>query len=118
MMISIYKYFRFLSGIRSLYHKEQLAVLRTDGIHKYVRHPLYSGTLLFIWGLFLVFPFLSNFISVSIITVYVIAGISLEENKLLVEFGESYKLYREEVPMLIPNFTRRENKKGGRLGHP
>ncbi len=106
MCMSIYKYFRLLSGIRSLYHKKQTSVLRVDGIHQYMRHPLYSGTLLFLFGIFLIFPLLSNFISVCIIAMYVVAGVSLEERKLLLEFGDSYKIYRSKVPMLIPNFRK------------
>lgn len=118
MLISIYKYFRLLSGIRALYHKKEISILRVEGIHKYIRHPLYSGTLLFISGIFFIFPFLSNFIAVFIIALYVIVGVRLEEKKLLLEFGDSYKAYRENVPMLIPNFKKTSNKKGGRFGHP
>lgn len=106
MVVSIYKYFRLLSGIRSLYHKKQLSILRVTGIHKYMRHPLYSGTILFISGMFFIFPILSNFIAVFIITIYVILGIRLEEKKLLLEFGDSYKAYRAKVPMLIPDFKK------------
>ena len=107
MTVSIYKYFRLLSGIRSLYHKKQLSILRITGIHKYMRHPLYSGTILFISGIFFIFPILSNFIAVLIITIYVILGIRLEEKKLLLEFGDSYKAYRSKVPMLIPDLKKK-----------
>ncbi len=118
MLISIYKYFRLLSGIRALYHKKEISILRVEGIHKYIRHPLYSGTLLFISGIFFIFPFLSYFIAALIIALYVIVGVRLEEKKLLLEFGDSYKAYRANVPMLIPNFKKTSNKKGGRFGHP
>ena len=104
MILSIFKYFRLLSGIRSLYEPVPPVTLRIDGIHKYVRHPLYTGTLLFTWGLFLIFPFLNNLIAVIIITLYVLVGIKFEEKKLLLEFGNSYKNYSAKVPMLIPNF--------------
>ena len=106
MVIAIYKYFRLLSGIRSLYEAKPPAELRIEGIHKYMRHPLYAGTLLFVWGLFLAFPFLNNLIAVTIITIYTIIGIQFEERKLEIEFGRFYFDYKSKVPMLIP-FLRR-----------
>ncbi len=33
-----------LSGIRSIFTPVATPELKTDGIHKFVRHPLYSGT--------------------------------------------------------------------------
>ncbi|MEP7251587.1 MAG: methyltransferase [Ginsengibacter sp.] len=106
MILSIYKYFRLLSGIRSLYEAVPAVELKIEGIHKYVRHPLYAGTMLFIWGLFLIFPFLNNLIAVVIITVYIIIGIQLEEKKLEIEFGKFYFDYKAKVPMLLPFFKK------------
>ena len=104
MFISIKKYFLLLSGIRSLYEPTPTPELKVEGIHHYVRHPLYSGTILFVWGLFFNFPSLVNLISVILLTLYVVIGIQFEEKKLLMEFGKSYKEYMEKVPMLIPKF--------------
>ncbi len=106
MAISIFKYFILLSGVRTLYQVSPSTELKQDGIHKYVRHPLYTGTLLFVWGLFFIFPLLTNLIAVVIITIYVLIGIIFEEKKLLKEFGSSYLNYIKEVPMLIPNFKK------------
>ncbi len=119
MMISIFKYFKLLSGVRSLYQPKPPVGLKLDGIHKYVRHPLYSGTLLFVWGLFFIFPFLNNLIAVVVMTGYVIIGIKYEEKKLLVEFGNVYVEYIRNVPALLPalNFTN-SKKKGQPFGHP
>lgn len=106
MAISIKKYFMLLSGIRSVFTPTAPAELKVNGIHQYVRHPLYSGTVLFVWGLFFVFPMLNNLIAVLILTVYVLVGIIFEEKKLIKEFGENYKLYISKVPMLIPSFRK------------
>lgn len=112
-MISILKYFKLLSGVLTLYRAKPPAVLKLEGIHKYVRHPLYLGTLLFVWGLFLIFPLLNNLIAVIIITGYILIGIRLEEKKLLIEFGNSYADYISRVPMLIPGLKGiMHNKKG------
>jgi methanethiol S-methyltransferase len=104
MAIAILKYFRLLSGVRSLFMSNPPSNLKIDGIHKYIRHPLYLGTLLFIWGVFLIFPLLTNLISVVIITLYTIIGIKFEEKKLLREFGEAYADYINKVPAIIPKF--------------
>ena len=72
------------------------------GIHKIVRHPLYAGTFMFIWGLLIALPYLSLLIADVIITVYTLIGLKLEEKKLEKEYGAAYKLYKQKVPMLIP----------------
>ena len=103
MAACIKKYFMNLSGVDVLTNKVRGQVLEVNGLHEYVRHPLYSGTLLFIWALFLVFPYLSNLIACTIITVYTFLGIGIEERKLVMEFGESYRVYSSRIPMLIPS---------------
>jgi len=115
MMISILKYFKFLSGVRTLYQAKPSTELQREGIHNYVRHPLYLGTLVFIWGLFLIFPMLNNLIAVVVITGYVLIGTRLEEKKLLIEFGNSYADYISRVPGLFPGFKRLKQIKKGNL---
>ena len=100
MLICIRKYFLQLSGLVKEEHNKR--VLETGGIHQYVRHPLYLGTFIFITGLFILFPFLSNLIAVAIIMAYTIIGILFEEKKLIEEFGEHYRQYQQNVPMLLP----------------
>lgn len=102
MAICIRKYFMNLSGLRSLAIEDFSNELQITGIHKYLRHPLYLGTFCFIWGLFLLLPILSLLISNTIITVYTLIGIELEEQKLINEFGESYLRYKASVPKLVP----------------
>lgn len=102
MGLSIHKYFLRLTGLYWLLNNESEKILYRNGIHKYVRHPLYLGTFLFIWGLFIVVPYLSLLIANIIITTYTLIGIRMEELKLQIEFGDSYKQYQQEVPMIIP----------------
>ncbi len=102
MFISIKKYFLLLSGIRSLYESTPPVELKVEGIHRFVRHPLYSGTIIFVWGLFFIFPMLNNLIAAVLLTVYVLIGINFEEKKLVKEFGKKYEEYIYRVPMLIP----------------
>lgn len=106
MAICIGKYFGRLSGLKTLFIDEVHTgnELIITGIHRYVRHPLYSGTFLFIWGLFIFVPYTSLLISNFIITIYTLIGIRLEEQKLVREFGDSYRLYQKKVPKLIPGW--------------
>ena len=106
MAACIKKYFLNMSGIDVLLKDKRPPVLEVSGLHRYVRHPLYSGTLLFIWSLFLFFPYLHHLIACIIITVYTLVGIGMEEKKLVQEFGDSYIRYARKTPMLIP-FTGR-----------
>ena len=110
MAICITKYFMQLSGIKGLVQSGQANELMITGIHKHVRHPLYSGTFVFIWGLLLLYPHWSLLIVNLIITIYTLMGIRFEEQKLIAEFGEKYREYRRKVPMLIPGMDRRDAK--------
>ena len=102
MIICIKKYFYEMSGLQAIQNSGAKNTLQQSGLHKYVRHPLYLGTLLFIWGLFLIFPLMNNLIAAIIIAVYVQFGIRLEEKKLRLQFGKSYIEYSKKVPGLIP----------------
>ena len=106
MVNCILKYFRQLSGIREI-QEDRKPVLETTGMHKFVRHPLYISTFVFLVGLFLLMPHLSNLIAVIIIILYTIIGIRFEEVKLVKEFGEQYVEYKRRVPMVIPFLKRK-----------
>jgi protein-S-isoprenylcysteine O-methyltransferase Ste14 len=71
MVICINKYFYELSGLQAIQQPGAKNTLQQSGLHKHVRHPLYLGTLLFVWGLVLIFPFLNNLTAAAIITAYV-----------------------------------------------
>ena len=91
-----------LSGLRSLFQETVYPELIISGIHRYVRHPLYLGTFLFIWGLAVLFPYFSLVIANTIITVYTLLAIPFEEEKLVQEFGDQYRRYQKQVPKIIP----------------
>lgn len=102
MLVCIKKYFVGLSGIRSLYSEAAPQPLIISGVHRFMRHPLYMGTFAFIWGLLLLYPYASLLIANTVITVYTLLGIELEEAKLVEEFGDDYRRYRQTVPKLLP----------------
>jgi methanethiol S-methyltransferase len=87
-------------GLRQIIEAERPPRLVTRGLYRYVRHPLYSAGLLFLW----LTPVMSvNTLTVYVaLTVYILVGAWFEERKLLHEYGHAYAEYRRRTPMLIP----------------
>lgn len=79
--------------------------LNTGGFNSYVRHPLYFGSLLFIWGFLIERATLAMLIAAILLTGYLYVGVRLEEQKLVRAFGKAYRNYQQRVPMLIPFFS-------------
>ena len=108
VMLNIIKYFMQLSGVKWLTKTDVDVKLERRGLHGYVRHPLYLSTFLFIWALWIVYPYLSLLIANIIITLYTLIALKFEEEKLIAEFGEEYRTYQREVPMILPRMIRRK----------
>ena len=74
--------------------------LVTRGLYRYVRHPLYTAGMVFIW----LIPLMTARVLVInlALTVYVIVGAYFEERKLRREFGQDYADYAAATPMFIP----------------
>jgi len=72
----------------------------TPSLYKVVRHPLYVGWLLFFW----VTPTMTvgHLLLAGTVTAYILGAIQVEERDLVSHFGERYRRYREQVPMLVP----------------
>jgi methanethiol S-methyltransferase len=104
MLVCIRKYFFDLSGVNVFFQKVPENKLQVNGLNTYVRHPLYSATLLFSWSFFFYQPLLSNLISCICISLYTLLGIYFEEQKLIKTFGNDYKDYAAKVPMIVPRF--------------
>ncbi len=95
-------------GLRQSGENNNLPQLKTSGLYRYVRHPLYTAGLVFIW----LFPLMtSNILAFnSTLTIYIFIGASFEERKLRREFGREYIDYAAITPMLVP-FIKRERTK-------
>ena len=77
--------------------------IKKNGLLGIIRHPMYLCLIIYLWSqTFRLIDIVVN----SILTVYVLIGTILEEKKLVLEFGDYYIKYQQEVPMLIP-FTKR-----------
>lgn len=82
--------------------KETRMEFQTKGLNKFMRHPLYTATIIFILGFCMVYPYLKNWLFLSLTCIYILIGIYYEEKKLVVLFGEEYKEYQKKVRKLIP----------------
>ena len=73
--------------------------LVVGGWNARVRHPLYLGLLLLVWG---AAGDARAAVTAGCITAYVLIGIRFEERKLRQLHGAAYAAYRARVPMLLP----------------
>jgi protein-S-isoprenylcysteine O-methyltransferase Ste14 len=116
----------FIWGVRSLGHFDTFGIhaildrikgkdekqlpLAARGPYRWARHPLYLAFLILIWS----FPTLTaDRLLLNVLwSVWVVIGTVLEERDLVAAFGDSYRRYRRQVPMLIPWRVPRERRSG------
>jgi protein-S-isoprenylcysteine O-methyltransferase Ste14 len=65
-----------------------------------VRHPFYAAAILMIWACPVIT--LDRLLFDVLWTCWIVAGARLEERDLVAEYGDTYRAYRGEVPMLVP----------------
>ena len=73
--------------------------LITGGLHRFVRHPLYLGVYLILWG-----GATGDFGLATAVwgSVYLVIGTHFEDRKLLALYGDGYRDYKDRVPAVIP----------------
>ncbi len=73
--------------------------LVTDGLHRFVRHPLYLGVTMIFWG-----GAISDFGLATALwgSLYLFIGARHEERSLSALYGEAYADYKRRVPAVIP----------------
>ena len=74
--------------------------LVVQGAYRWVRHPMYFVVLLMIWS----YPVVTadRLLFNVLWTLWIALGAVLEERDLAAEFGDDYREYQREVPMLLP----------------
>lgn len=96
---------RAFLGLGDMQKEDEFTV---SGLLQYVRHPLYSATILMVSGYFLYQPKWSVGVSAFLVILYVVIGIQFEERKLIRQFGNRYLDYKKSTPMLIPRIWGRK----------
>jgi len=77
--------------------------LITSGPYHWIRHPLYTGALLFIFSLSLVFEdWVIFFFSLAGLLAFRLLVIPAEEEQLMEAFGEDYECYQSRTGSMLP----------------
>ncbi|RJQ34100.1 isoprenylcysteine carboxylmethyltransferase family protein [Candidatus Parcubacteria bacterium] len=93
----------FAEGWRELYRAHEEKRLATDGLYGLVRHPQYTGLFIGLFGEGVVhWPTIFSVVLFPIIVLAYILLAYREERRMLQEFGESYRVYKERTPMFFP----------------
>ena len=100
----------FFRGAMKVHKQAALSVagidkLITEGIYRYLRHPLYTGDILLMWGIFFLMPEVRILIGAIWVTGVLIGWMLLEEKFLLEKFGEEYEEYKKRTPMIVPKIV-------------
>lgn len=76
------------------------STLVVQGLYAYMRHPLYTFSMLFLWAR----PTLTSkdLIFNSALTLYFIIGSIYEERRMIARFGQDYVNYQTQVPRFMP----------------
>ncbi len=81
---------------------EHTTQLVTDGIYRYIRHPLYSSLLLLDWGMFFKLPSWMGFALALGASLLLVAIARADEAECMDCFGTQYRLYMQNTRMFIP----------------
>jgi protein-S-isoprenylcysteine O-methyltransferase Ste14 len=93
--------FHQLAGLE----EERNHELVVGGLYRWVRHPLYSAGIVFIW---LVPVMTRNLLALNLgLTLYLVVGAFFEERKLAREYGVAYRDYKRRTPMFVPGLRGR-----------
>ena len=90
------------AGVTQLFtppKQDQEEPLHLGGLHRYVRHPLYTGGYLYLWGSVRTEFDLATALLASL---YLMIGTHFEEQKLIAIYGEAYRDYQQAVPAILP----------------
>ncbi len=73
-----------------------------EGVYQRLRHPIYSGDIVLVWGIFSHWPSMRALSSVIWLTIVLFFWMRLEEKALTEKFGSDYLEYKKQVPMVVP----------------
>lgn len=97
------------NGWKPLYEAQRRRRLATTGIYARIRHPQYDGFVLVMFGFLLQWPTILTLAMFPVLVFMYVRLARNEEKQALVEFGEEYRQYMDEVPAFFPRFGRHAN---------
>jgi len=81
---------------------ENTTVLVLRGAYHFIRHPMYSSLVYFVWGVFLKRPSIPGACLCLVTMVFLYAAARVEEAENILHFGDAYKEYTKKTKMFIP----------------
>ncbi len=81
---------------------ERTTQLVTDGIYRYIRHPLYSSLFVLDWGIFFKRPSWLGLCLACVTTWLLIRTARCDEAECIETFGPAYRQYMQRTRMFIP----------------
>lgn len=91
---------------RVLFDAQQRRSLATTGPYSYVRHPQYVGFILVLLSFLVQWPTLLTLAMFPVLVVMYVRLARSEEREAIIEFGDTYRRYMQEVPGFVPRFDR------------
>lgn len=83
-------------------------VLVTWGPYRYIRHPLYTGSVLFALGICLILGSLTAILLLCVFLLwFYLPSLRIEEQFLAARFGAEWDAYRRQTGMLVPRLGKR-----------
>ncbi len=76
--------------------------LITTCIYRKIRHPIYTGSILILWGEVHLLKTVNGLLLVLLATVYFVIGSMMEERRMIRQFGEHYLEYRKKTGRFLP----------------
>ena len=76
--------------------------LITHGVYRFMRHPIYLGTIMCCIGIPVFLSSLYGLLTMSVLIPVFLSRIRIEERLLTEEFGDAYRSYKEATIKLIP----------------
>ena len=91
-----------IKGWKRIYDTKEEKKLVTDGVYRYIRHPQYTGIYLAVLGQLIHWPTIPTLVLFPAIIWAYYHLAKKEEKAMIKDFGDRYRAYVADTPMLLP----------------